>query len=89
MTLPPLNEFERRKLAAWTKAQAIPGYDASKYRKDRFDTWIAFDQYGKTTMYGWEIDHIKPLSLGGILAQHNELATHWHHNRAKSNRFIG
>jgi hypothetical protein len=89
MTLPFLNESERRKLAAWNKAQPVAGYEPSMYRKDRFGALIAFSEHGKTTMYGWEIDHIWPLSQGGLLASQNEVATHWKYNRAKSDNFVG
>ena len=89
MTLPFLNESERRKLAAWNKAGPVPGYDASNYRKDRFGFWIAFNEYGKTSTYGWEIDHVWPLSKGGLAVLSNEVATHWKNNRAKSDNFIG
>jgi hypothetical protein len=89
MNLASLNESEKRKLAAWGKALPQAGYDTSMYRKDRFGTWIAFSEYGKTTTYGWEIDHEWPLSRGGLLGQQNESATHWKNNRVKSNNFIG
>jgi hypothetical protein len=89
MTLPFLTESERRKLAAWNKAHPVVGYEPVKYRKDRFGAWIAYDEHGKVTMYGWEIDHVWPLSQGGLLASQNEVATHWKHNRAKSDNFVG
>ncbi|HEY7748976.1 MAG TPA: hypothetical protein VH933_09880 [Aestuariivirgaceae bacterium] len=78
-----------RKLAAWNKARPIPGFDPSKFRRDRFGGTIMWSQYGQCTEYGWEIDHILPASFGGLSFAGNEAATHWQNNRSKSNRFIG
>ena len=49
----------------WNKAQSIPGYDPAESRKDSCGAWIHRWSYGKTTKYGWEVDHIKPVSAGG------------------------
>lgn len=89
MLLTSSDESEKRKLAAWNKALQVTRYDPANYRKDRFGSWVAFHEYGKTTAYGWEIDHIWPLGRGGLLAQSNEAALHWQNNRAKSDRFVG
>jgi 5-methylcytosine-specific restriction endonuclease McrA len=89
MSIANSNDSDRRKLAAWSKAKQIPGFDGRLWRKDRFGWWIKFGEHGQTTEYGWEIDHIFPLSLGGALTLPNEAATHWRANRAKSNHFIG
>ena len=77
------------KLAAWEKASPVPGFDRSIFRKDRFGSWIKWHEHGKCTVYGWEIDHVTPLSVGGISCDSNQVATHWKNNRLKSNRFIG
>ena len=50
----------------WAKGRPIAGYDASVWRRDDFGNSISHDQYGKRdSVYGWEIDHIVPLSQGG------------------------
>jgi len=77
------------KLAAWGKADSVPGFDKRIYRRDRFGWWIKWHEYGKCSEYGWEIDHIFPLSIGGTSCDFNQVATHWKNNRLKSNRFIG
>jgi hypothetical protein len=89
MSLFGLSDSERRKLAAWLGAVEIPGFDSSRFRKDRFGFWIAWAEYGRCTMYGWEIDHVLPVSRGGIDHESNCAATHWSANRAKSNFFAG
>ena len=89
MSLHQNDESARRKIAAWQKAIIVGGYDPSIYRKDRFGLWIKWQEYGMTTNYGWEIDHIVPTSLGGLFVPSNEEATHWQNNRRKSNKFVG
>lgn len=50
----------------WQKALPVDGYDSSLYRKDFADAWIARDSYGDcNSPFGWEIDHVYPVSLGG------------------------
>lgn len=68
----------------WTKAAVVPGYDPTRYRKDRFGSWIAFDEYGQTSKWGWEVDHIKPVAKGGTDAEANLQPLHWNNNRRKS-----
>ena len=53
-------------LQVWNKGQVVPGYDSSKYRKDQCGAWMTFSEYGnRSSVYGWEIDHITPQSKGG------------------------
>lgn len=60
-----LSELARR-LVIWKKAHPDPQYDPAVFRKDDFGWWIKYDDYGKhSSDYGWEIDHIRPKSLGG------------------------
>jgi hypothetical protein len=88
MSLIGRGDSESRKLAAWRRAVEIPG-SGPRFRMDRFGWWIAWDEYGQCTIYGWEIDHILPLSRGGLDHESNCAATHWLANRAKSNLFAG
>jgi len=84
-----LFEEALRKAAVWNKATAVAGYDPARYRQDRYGLWIAFDEYGKCSEYGWEIDHIHPSSLGGLNYLGNLQPLHWRNNRTKSNRLLG
>ncbi|AVQ04196.1 HNH endonuclease [Caulobacter segnis] len=52
------------------------------FRQDDFGNILAFDQFGKRSEYGWEIDHIHPVALGGSDAPGNLRALHWRSNRS-------
>lgn len=80
---------EQTKLAVWNKAQIVIGYDSSKTRKDHCNAWIKWEWYGDTTEngYGWEIDHIKPVSKGGGDELSNLQLLQWQNNRKKGDDY--
>jgi hypothetical protein len=41
----------------------VPGYDPNQFRKDSCGAWMKRSDYGQTTGYGWEIDHVKPVAV--------------------------
>lgn len=54
------------KRAIWKKARIEPGYDENIVRKDACGAWIMWDKYGlRDNVFGWEIDHVLPIALGG------------------------
>ena len=58
----------KKKDLVWEKATPIPREEPCKWRKDIAGNVISYDHYGKKkneSLYGWEIDHIYPRSLGG------------------------
>ncbi len=74
--LGPLSEDERKE-AAW--ANATPTTDPH-IRVDCDGRLIDWDEYGKYSQYGWHIDHINPLALGGRDSPENLRARHWRGN---------
>ncbi len=81
---------EEQKQIAWGKAQVVPGYNAGIIRKDVCGAWIKWADYGDTNSdWGWEIDHIHPVSHGGTDHPDNLQALHWKNNRAKGDSITG
>lgn len=70
----------------WSKAHPIPGHDPAEWRYDKFGWVIRRTDYGAVTEYGWEIDHLVPVSMGGANVISNLRPLHWSNNRAKSNK---
>lgn len=70
----------------WEKAAPIQGKDPNVYRRDVCGAVIRKDMFGvSNNLYslGWEIDHIKPLELGGSDDISNLQALQWCNNRTK------
>ena len=73
--------------SVWNKAQKVSGYDPSKWRKDFAGAWIGREYYGKMGNFGWEIDHMKPVILGGTDVLGNLNALQWENNRSKKDDY--
>lgn len=72
----------------WQKAKRIANSKTDSFREDICGSIIAKSAYGKTAHeYGWEIDHIKPVSKGGTDQIDNLQPLHWETNRAKSDTY--
>lgn len=71
--------------AVWQKGTVIPGYNSKEYRKDKCGKWMKFGDHGnRNAQYGWEIDHINPVSNGGGDEIGNLQPMHWSNNASKS-----
>lgn len=74
--------------AVWQKGQIIFGQDPNNYRRDTCGALMKKSEYGNTnSVYGWEIDHIKPSSLGGSDGLYNLQPLQWENNRSKSDNW--
>ena len=74
--------FDQETIAkVWAKAQKELWF--TFFKRDPCNVSIEWEEYGKQTKYGWEIDHIRPVELGGTDDVHNLQPLHWQNNRHK------
>ena len=80
---------EQLKAAVWMKGYADSHYDPSIYRTDRYGLWMRYGDYGnRDSDYGWEIDHIVPVSRGGSDSLLNLQPLHWRNNAKKQDNLL-
>ena len=71
-------------LQVWNKAIPIEGRNPSEYRYDIAGNIIAYLAYGdRKSPFGWEKDHIVPVSEGGSDALSNLRPLHWRANASR------
>lgn len=88
-----VNECLKRKV--WNQGQIVDGYDPEMVRKDACNAFMIYDDYGKKGLYGWEIDHVCPVSILEELGyteveidnEQNLRPMNWRNNLSKSDDY--
>jgi len=70
----------------WEKGKVVLGNDPNVWRKDQCGAWMGRAYYGnRNSQYGWETDHIMPVSEGGGDELSNLRPLQWGNNVSKQN----
>lgn len=72
----------------WQKGLKVEGYNPDLYRQDYSGAWISRSAYGdRESIFGWEIDHVYPLSKGGNDEDINLRPINWRNNISKGDSY--
>lgn len=72
----------------WQTGKIVEGVDSKMIRKDPCGAWIVRDKYGMPDNdYGWDIEFIYPVALGGDDNLKNLRATHCANIKSKGNSY--
>ncbi len=73
----------------WEKGKIIERNSPATWREDSYGYFMKREFYGKkNSRYGWEIDHIKPLTAGGDDNLENLQPVQWQ-NKVRRERTYG
>ncbi len=73
----------------WQKATEIPNFPPDLWRRDKCGFAIRYIDFGdRFSMYGWEIDHIYPVAMGGNDELNNLQVLNWKNNAEKGDSLI-
>lgn len=71
----------------WNKASIVEGLNPGLYRKDACGALIMRDKYCMQNPFGWVIDHIFPIALGGKDDLDNLRPLHYLNDRNKADDY--
>ena len=72
----------------WNKGRVMNGLNPLLWRKDDYGWLICRLCYGdRNSEYGWEIDHIIPVSKNGSDCLSNLRPLHWHNNASRQDGY--
>ncbi len=78
---------EAMKLRIWRKGTDIPLKSNTEWKRDKCGSAMKYSEYGnRNSVYGWEIDHINPISNNGSDNLDNLQPLNWAHNASKSDK---
>jgi hypothetical protein len=76
------------KRIVWNKGKVVLNYDQVLVRQDACGMWMVWEDYGnRSSKFGWEIDHIKPVAAGGTDDLTNLQPLNWQNNNFKSDSY--
>lgn len=72
----------------WSHALIVDSFDKDFIRKDPCGAWIIKNHYGlRDSIFGWEVDHILPIIMGGDDSESNLRAMQWQNNDSKGDDY--
>lgn len=74
--------------SVWWKGTSVPGYDSKVWMKDIVGRTMKWSEHGnRDSQHGWEIDHIKPIRVGGSDDLSNLQPLNWQTNCEKGDTY--
>ncbi len=78
---------ETTKKSVWEKGTAIPDFSKDIWRYDKCGDIMKWPEHGnRNSQYGWEIDHVNPVSNNGPDDLVNLQPLNWHNNANKGDK---